>query len=457
MKKKVIALLLAASIVSTAFSGCTGEQDASAETETAENKNTEGAEEEAAEPEVVEVENAYVDAIDDGQVLVPVKSYTSGEGLGAENEIEETGYDQENGLVTALGAGTVVEYVVPDGTEGTYDMYLKVSKSLAASSTMPFLFSLNGGDAFSVPIDYEISGDSPAANEFEGEYDTGSITEAGWFPISAGLELEAGDTISLSAVYGSRAGMLKAMTFPYVGNILLAPAGSEVATDYDNTVRSAEAVDESDPLSGLKIIWLGSSVTLGAQSGGRYSMADYIEDMHPATVCEKYAINGTRLVNEQEDSYVARMKTISKDAAPDLFVVQLSTNDATTNRELGALSDSTDPADFDDTTIYGAIETIIAYVQETYGCPVVFYTGSYFESEEYDNMISALLEIQEKWGIGVLDMFHNEEMTALYGTDQYYEYMGEDGIHPTRLGYTEWWGPQFEQYLSEYITANAVE
>ena len=72
-------------------------------------------------------------------------------------------------------------------------------------------------------------------------------------------------------------------------------------------------------------------------------------------------------------------------------------------------------------------------------------------------MISALLEIQEKWGIGVLDMFHNEEMTALYGTDQYYEYMGEDGIHPTRLGYTEWWGPQFEQYLSEYITANAVE
>ena len=252
MKKKVIALLLAASIVSTAFSGCAGEQDASAETETAENKNTEGAEEESAEPEVVEVENAYVDAIDDGQVLVPVKSYTSGEGLGAENEIEETGYDQENGLVTALGAGTVVEYVVPDGTEGTYDMYLKVSKSLAASSTMPFLFSLNGGDAFSVPIDYEISGDSPAANEFEGEYDTGSITEAGWFPISAGLELEAGDTISLSAVYGSRAGMLKAMTFPYVGNILLAPAGSEVATDYDNTVRSAEAVDESDPLSGLK-------------------------------------------------------------------------------------------------------------------------------------------------------------------------------------------------------------
>ena len=42
MKKKVIALLLAASIVSTAFSGCADEQDASAETETAENKNTEG-------------------------------------------------------------------------------------------------------------------------------------------------------------------------------------------------------------------------------------------------------------------------------------------------------------------------------------------------------------------------------------------------------------------------------
>lgn len=86
---------------------------------------------------------------------------------------------------------------------------------------------------------------------------------------------------------------------------------------------------------GLNIIWLGSSVTYGAQSGGHYSMTDAIQDNHPGTVCEKYAISATTLVNEKEDSYVGRMKLISKDETPDLFVVQLSTNDATTGKSNG--------------------------------------------------------------------------------------------------------------------------
>lgn len=69
--------------------------------------------------------------------------------------------------------------------------------------------------------------------------------------------------------------------FPYVGDVLLAPAGSEVPTGYDNTVKTVPEADPSDPLAGLNIIWLGSSVTYGAQSGGHYSMADAIQDNHP--------------------------------------------------------------------------------------------------------------------------------------------------------------------------------
>lgn len=64
---------------------------------------------------------------------------------------------------------------------------------------------------------------------------------------------------------------------------------------------------------------------------------------------------------------------------------------------MGEVTDSTDPADFDDTTIAGAIETIISYVKETFGCPVVFYTGTYIEKEGYDEMVDLLLQIQEKW------------------------------------------------------------
>lgn len=392
-------------------------------------------------------------AVEEGQVLLPAAdaTFTEGEGVGPDNEKEPTSYDEETGMIRAAAQGTEIEYTVPEGTEGTFDLYLTVSKVLAAFSSQPFTFTINDGETFSVPVDLQVPADSPASYKDDGEYDEGSLTDSGRFLIKQNLELKAGDIIKVTCAFGCKAPTLKGMVFPYVGDVLLAPAGSEVATGYDNTVKTIPETDPSDPLAGLDIIWLGSSVTYGAQAGGHYSMVDAIQDNHPGTVCEKYAISATTLVNEKEDSYVSRMKLISKDETPDLFVVQLSTNDATTGKPMGEVTDSTDPADFDDTTIAGAIETIISYVQETFGCPVVFYTGTYAEKENYEEMVDLLLQIQEKWGIGVVDMFHNEEMTAVYGTDLYNEYM-HDEVHPFRKGYVEWWTPVIEEYLTEYLS-----
>ena len=60
-----------------------------------------------------------------------------------------------------------------------------------------------------------------------------------------------------------------------------------------------------------------------------------------------------------------------------LHRTQLSTNDATTKKELGQISKGFDQPDFDTKTITGAEEFIIWYAQETWNCPVIFYTGSY--------------------------------------------------------------------------------
>ena len=49
--------------------------------------------------------------------------------------------------------------------------------------------------------------------------------------------LKAGDIIKVTCAFGCKAPTLKGMVFPYVGDVLLAPAGSEVATGYDNTVK----------------------------------------------------------------------------------------------------------------------------------------------------------------------------------------------------------------------------
>lgn len=401
----------------------TAESEESVETEES-TESEEGTETEAS----VETSTEAGDTLAEGQVLLPASEavFTEGEGVGPDNEKEPTSYDEEVGMIRAAAQGTEIVYTVQEGAEGTYDMYLTVSKVLA---------------------------DSPASYTEDGEYDEGTLTDSGRFLIKQSLELKAGDTIKVTCAFGCKAPTLKGMVFPYVGDVLLAPAGSEVPTGYDNTVKTVPEADPSDPLAGLNIIWLGSSVTYGAQAGGHYSMVDAIQDNHPGTVCEKYAISATTLVNEKEDSYVGRMKLISKDETPDLFVVQLSTNDATTGKPMGEVTDSTDPADFDDTTIAGAIETIISYVKETFGCPVVFYTGTYAEKENYEEMVDLLLQIQEKWGIGVVDMFHNEDMTAIYGTDLYNEYM-HDEVHPFRKGYVEWWTPVIEEYLTEFLGEN---
>ena len=172
-------------------------------------------------------------------------------------------------------------------------------------------------------------------------------------------------------------------------------------------------------------------------------------------VTNEYAADDTvsyavTLVNSGIDSYVGRLMRIPKDKTPDLIVVQLSTNDATTNKPFGEISESTDLADFDDTTIAGAIETIIAYARDTFNCPVCFYSGAYCEKENYPEMVQLLLDIQKKWDIGVIDLFNNPEMTALYGTEQYNSYMFDE-VHPNRLGYVEWWTPVIDAYLTEYM------
>ncbi|MBR5569951.1 MAG: DUF4886 domain-containing protein [Oscillospiraceae bacterium] len=204
----------------------------------------------------------------------------------------------------------------------------------------------------------------------------------------------------------------------------------------------------SDAISGKKIAWLGSSVTYGSASGG-YSMANAIAEKREGTVCYKYAVSGTTLVNESTNSYVARMEQIDPNLELDMLVVQLSTNDATQGKTLGAISESMDMSSFDTTTVAGAIEYIIAYAKNTWDCPVVFYTGTQYNSEAYASMVSLLLDIQAKWGIGVIDLWNNPEMTALLGTSQYAQYMS-DAIHPTALGYKQWWTPVFEAYMNNY-------
>ena len=365
----------------------------------------------------------------DGEItLAAADAVCTGKALGR----NDTAFNERNGNIANIGPDSTITYTVPEDVEGSYDIYLEVGKaSFMAWGSTPFYVSING-DKYTTPIIQYLARST-------------TVNAYGTFALRTGVELKGGDQITIIGVNGFEMNGRMSM-MPTVRDIKLYPAGTEVAIGYNNEIPVKEEADPSDPLSGRTILWLGSSVTYGQQASG-YSMADLIAETHPATNCPKYAISGTTLVDETSSSYVSRMKHIDKDIDADLFIVQLSTNDATNNKPLGELAEGFDKDTFDTKTIYGAMEYIIAYAKETWGCPVMFYSGSYYESEAYGKMVEAMHAVQEKWGIECVDLYCVDEMTEMYNNDQWKAYMA-DGIHPRKIGYVEWWGPYFEESLT---------
>lgn len=237
--------------------------------------------------------------------------------------------------------------------------------------------------------------------------------------------------------------------------VLLVAAGGVVANrlgvfhegNYgEYTLSKTEAIADS-PIEGKTVIFLGSSVTAGFGSL-RVSFADFLEKTDGITAI-KEAVSGTTLVDGSDLSYVSRMKEIDKSIKADAFVCQLSTNDATKEKPIGEVSDGFEIDSFDTQTVAGAIEYIIAYAKETWNCPVVFYTQAKYDSAHYAQMVDVLLEIQEKWGITVLDLWNDEQINSATPEEKAIYLIDE--IHPTKAGYKVWWLDSFRECLYEVL------
>lgn len=202
---------------------------------------------------------------------------------------------------------------------------------------------------------------------------------------------------------------------------------------------------EQSPLDGKNICALGSSVTYG-EASFQQAVGEYLAARCGAALT-KEAVSGTTLADVNDTSYVSRMEdNLDTSADFDLFVVQLSTNDASQGIDLGEISNSTELSSFDTQTVTGAIEYIINYVNQTWGCPVAFYTGTQYDSEDYAKMVQQILALKEKYSnLIVLDLFSDDEFNNISEEDRAL-YMS-DPIHPTRAGYREWWGPELEKQL----------
>jgi len=56
-----------------------------------------------------------------------------------------------------------------------------------------------------------------------------------------------------------------------------------------------------------------------------------------------------------------------------------------------------------------------------------------------------LISLKAKWNFEIIDLWNDEDMLEVSRED-YEKYM-RDPVHPTKLGYTQWWGPKFAAAL----------
>lgn len=228
---------------------------------------------------------------------------------------------------------------------------------------------------------------------------------------------------------------------------IAAHPGNAPEYSFDRIERRADS-----PWAGRSLCALGASVTRGARSEG-FAVGEYLAARFGFELT-KEAVSGTTISDLKEDSFIERMLAkLPRSAHFDLFLCQLPTNDARLGFPLGEIAEGFDRASFDRRTVTGGIEFIVSYVRETWGCPVVFYTGSRYDNENYGRMVERLGELSRKWNFAVLDLWHGDEFNALPDAAGLREVYMADPVHPTRAGYRDWWGPEMERQLLSSVLA----
>lgn len=180
--------------------------------------------------------------------------------------------------------------------------------------------------------------------------------------------------------------------------------------------------------------FLGSSVTRGVNIPT--SFVEHLSTRNPYLTYEKSAVNGTTLYDNGADSYYQRLTKMKKHNY-DFFVVQLSTNDASKNYPISQTET--------------AIRNIVSYIDENFGCPILFYTNPLYTQNVYSQMVTMLLRIKDELNINVLDMYHDEAINNMSATERS-KYM-IDAIHPTVLGYQELFTCRFERSILSMVEA----
>lgn len=197
-------------------------------------------------------------------------------------------------------------------------------------------------------------------------------------------------------------------------------------------------------LQGLKILFLGDSITEGAgTSAGDKRFFELLAARY-GTVSQGYGIGGTRIARQQKPSvcerwdlyFASRIPQMDPDA--DLIVVFGGTNDyGHGDAPIGQMSDRTPD------TFYGACHDLVLRLWEKYpGKPLVFMTPLHRVGEDtpkagygdatLETYVDILRQVAAYYAIPVLDLFRTSGIQP--NLPLHKELFCPDGLHPNDRG-----------------------
>ncbi len=215
---------------------------------------------------------------------------------------------------------------------------------------------------------------------------------------------------------------------------------------YEN-LTGVNAATLPDPLSSGVGLFAGDSINHGVSSrdeaaptfpDGKGGWAARIRRDTGMTVTNA-GTSGWYFCEYTHASYDRIHKLLDPYADTDFTYVLLQggTNDISKISGVGQVSDSFDPASFDQTTFAGALEYTIYKAIKLYGdnAAIGFTSTMKLRSDKaaYANIYAVAKDVCAKWGISYLDMYNNEALNEAMNMQS--NENTNDGTHPDASGY----------------------
>lgn len=223
--------------------------------------------------------------------------------------------------------------------------------------------------------------------------------------------------------------------------------------EYMNGVRNG-----GSSLAGISIFTFGDSIM--AARSGVINTVDLLRNNHGIGGIN-YGVGGytlARFDGSERGSILNKIDNALKTVSPDIILLEGGCNDYSLEVPLGAMTDYLDfSGNYDETTYLGALETALYKLKNNYPDALIIWIYVHKHSRtanataNFQVMHDESLEVCEKWGIPVVDIYSEGNMnTRLQYHKQAYT-DSADGVHPNSLGHKKFYYPMIYSKIKQVL------